>query len=319
MIETPIVTVAVPFYNEEKYLRQTLQSLINQTVKNAVFVLSDNNSTDDSYKIAVEFAEKDNRIKIIKHNVNIGAVGNFVYTRDIAETKYFMWLGAHDCVKEDFVEQAVKFMEQNNKVILYYPKAKYFEQIETLLESADSEIESKAVLPVERMMKVVTMLANCTAIHGVFKTEILKKIPFEKIGADNLVLFLIASYGIIEASYETMYYRRVVRKETQEEFVARMKKYGMGKADTMFQYRVEVYLVHFKHLFNNENLSFKEKMELFFRLRDLCLYRYPDDFTRIALLKYFLFRNVDLAVASILPVAYILEAPKLLNRRLTKG
>ena len=230
-----------------------------------------------------------------------------------------MWLGAHDCVKEDFVEQAVKFMEQNNKVILYYPKAKYFEQIETLLESADSEIESKAVLPVERMMKVVTMLANCTAIHGVFKTEILKKIPFEKIGADNLVLFLIASYGIIEASYETMYYRRVVRKETQEEFVARMKKYGMGKADTMFQYRVEVYLVHFKHLFNNENLSFKEKMELFFRLRDLCLYRYPDDFTRIALLKYFLFRNVDLAVASILPVAYILEAPKLLNRRLTKG
>jgi len=319
MIESPIITVAVPFYNEEKYLKQTLQSLINQTVKNAVFILSDNNSNDGSFEIASEFARKDTRIKIIKHDHNIGAVGNFVYTRDIAETKFFMWLGAHDCVKDDFVEQAVNFLEQNNQVVLYYPKAQYFEQIENLLESADSEIESKEVLPVERMMKVVTTLANCTAIHGVFRTEMLKKIPFEKIGADNLVLFLVASYGMIEASSETKYYRRVVRKETQEEFVARMKKYGMGKADTMLQYRVEVYLVHFKHLFNNVNLNFSEKMDLFFRLRDLCHYRYPQDFTRGALLKYFLFKNVDLAVALMLPVAYIYEFKKLVGRKLSKA
>lgn len=319
MIESPIVTIAVPFYNEEKYLRQTLQSLVDQTIKNAVFILSDNNSNDGSFEIASEFARKDSRIKLIKHDVNIGAVGNFVYTRDIAETKYFMWLGAHDCVKDNFVELAVQFLEQNNQVVLYYPKAKYFEQIETLLESADSEIESKDVLPVERMMKVVTQLANCTAIHGVFRTDVIKKIPFEKIGADNLVLFLMASYGLIEASPDTKYFRRVVRKETQEEFVARMKKYGMGKADTMIQYRVEVYQVHFKHLFNNINLNFQEKMELFYRLRDLCLYRYPKDFTRLALLKYFLFKNVDLKVAFILPLAYLFEFQQLSKRKLRQS
>lgn len=313
-----IVTIGIPAYNEGRYLSETIQTALNQTYKHIRVLVSDNGSTDDTYQIASKFSEKDNRVSVYRQEKNIGVIENFIFVRDKCETKYFMWLGSHDLMDNKFVEKGVNYLEKNSEAVLYYPKARYFEHIETLLENSDSEIESQDALPVNRMMKVVKMLASCTAIHGVFKADVIKKIPFEKVGADNLVLFLLAAYGFIATSNETDYFRRVVRKETQEEFVARMKKYGMGKADTMLQYRVEVYQVHFKYIFNNEMLSFSEKMELFFRLRDLCVYRYPQEFTRIALLKYFLTKSVDLPVALMLPVAYLFELPQLLKRKFGK-
>lgn len=313
-----IISVAIPFYNEEKFLDDSIQSLINQSYKRINIILSDNCSTDGSYEIAKKYADKHDNIVLIKHVTNIGAVGNFEYTREIAKTKYFMWLGAHDIICENFVEEAINFLEANPSFVLYYPKARYFEKMGVLLDEANSNIESISDDKLERMMNLVTKLAMCTAIHGVFRTDIIQEIPFDERGADNLILFLIVAYGKISASSDTQYYRRVVRKENNEEFVKRMKQYGMGKADTMLQYRVEVYQVHFKYIFNNEILNFSEKMELFFRLRDLCLFRYPQDFTRMALLKYFLTKNVDLPVALMLPVAYIFELLQLLRRKLGK-
>lgn len=316
-MSSKIVTIGIPVYNEGVFLSETIQSAINQTYKHLRIVVSDNCSTDNSFEIASKFASLDGRITVYKHKANIGVIENFKFLRDNCDTDYFLWLGAHDLLHKDFVNEAIKNLENNGQVVLHYPKAKYFEQVGTLLENANSEIELNNKLSVDRMMKVVTNLANCTALHGVFRTKIIKEIIFDKIGADNLLLFLVSSYGVIEASSDTMYFRRIVRKETQEEFVARMKKYGMGQADDIQQYRVEVYLVHFKHIFNNINLNFQEKMELFFRLRDLCLFRYPQDFTRLALLKYFLFKNVDLKVASMLPVAYLAEIQRLGKRKIS--
>ena len=230
-----------------------------------------------------------------------------------------MWLGAHDCITDNFIAEAINYLEKNSSVVLYYPKARYFEQWGTLLENADSEIELNSNSAVDRMMKVVTNLSKCTAIHGVFRTEPIQKIPFNKVGADHLVLFLIASYGIIESSPSTHYFRREVRKETQEEFIVRMKNYDMGNANSHQAYLIGVFLMHFKYLFDNENLTFSEKQQLFMKLRDLCVYRFPNHFTRAALLKYFLFTNIDLKVAIMLPLAYLFEFQHLLKRKLVRS
>ena len=60
------VTIIVPFYNVEKYLRKCLDSLINQTYKNLEIIVVDDGSTDNSVKICDEFANRDNRITVIR-------------------------------------------------------------------------------------------------------------------------------------------------------------------------------------------------------------------------------------------------------------
>ncbi|MCR8685715.1 glycosyltransferase family 2 protein, partial [Campylobacter ureolyticus] len=61
----------VPVYNVEKYLKKCIQSIINQTYKNLEIILVDDGSSDNSGKICDEFAQKDNRIKVI-HKTNGG-------------------------------------------------------------------------------------------------------------------------------------------------------------------------------------------------------------------------------------------------------
>ena len=59
------VSIVVPVYNVEKYLRQCIDSIKNQTLKDIEIICVDDGSTDNSGKILDEYAEMDNRIKVI--------------------------------------------------------------------------------------------------------------------------------------------------------------------------------------------------------------------------------------------------------------
>ena len=65
------ISVIMPIYNIEKYLKRALKCLINQTYSNLEIILIDDGSTDKSGKICDEYAKKDNRIKVI-HQKNAG-------------------------------------------------------------------------------------------------------------------------------------------------------------------------------------------------------------------------------------------------------
>ena len=75
--ENPKVSVILPVYNVGKYLRESLESLINQTLKDIEIICVNDGSTDDSYEILEEYKAKDSRIKVIhKENKGTGAARN---------------------------------------------------------------------------------------------------------------------------------------------------------------------------------------------------------------------------------------------------
>ena len=61
----PYVSVVVPIYNVEKYLKRALETIINQTLKNIEIILIDDGATDSSPQICDEYGKIDSRIKII--------------------------------------------------------------------------------------------------------------------------------------------------------------------------------------------------------------------------------------------------------------
>ncbi len=72
MLNNPKISVIVPVYNVEKYLRQCLDSLLGQTLRDIEIVLVDDCGSDNSMAIAQKFAEKDSRIKIVSREKNGG-------------------------------------------------------------------------------------------------------------------------------------------------------------------------------------------------------------------------------------------------------
>ena len=71
MNNQPLLSVIIPVYKVEKYLRRCLDSIVNQTYKNLEIILVDDGSPDNSGKICDEYAQNDKRIKVI-HQKNKG-------------------------------------------------------------------------------------------------------------------------------------------------------------------------------------------------------------------------------------------------------
>lgn len=113
MMETIKISIIVPVYNVEKYLKRCIESIINQTYKNLEIILVDDGSTDNCPAICDEYARKDKRIKVI-HKENGGASSSRNTGMDAATGKYITFVDSDDFIKEEFVEYLYNLSIENN-------------------------------------------------------------------------------------------------------------------------------------------------------------------------------------------------------------
>lgn len=113
-----LVSIGMPTYNRAHLLRRSLDSLLAQTYKNFELIISDDGSVDDTEKICTQYAERDKRIRYIRHPKNIGHVVNFEYVMRQANGDYFMWAADDDYWDKTFVEKLLDALKQNPKASL---------------------------------------------------------------------------------------------------------------------------------------------------------------------------------------------------------
>ena len=111
------VSIIVPVYNVEKFISQTVESVINQTYKNWELLIINDNSGDKSYEIVKRYSEKDDRIKVINAEKNIGVVRGRNKLIDMAEGQYIAFLDADDYWTENKLERQISFMKEKNAAI----------------------------------------------------------------------------------------------------------------------------------------------------------------------------------------------------------
>ena len=82
------VDVLLATYNGEKYLKEQIDSILNQTYQNINLIISDDNSNDSTRKILEEYKKIDNRIKIYLQDKNLGYIKNFEFLLTKVESNY---------------------------------------------------------------------------------------------------------------------------------------------------------------------------------------------------------------------------------------
>jgi glycosyltransferase involved in cell wall biosynthesis len=114
----PSVDVAIPCYQYGRYLEDCVTSILRQEIRDLRILVIDNASTDNTREVAERMSARDSRVQIVSHATNLGHHASFNEGMDWARAKYFMLLGADDCLSPGALARAISTMEKDPSVNL---------------------------------------------------------------------------------------------------------------------------------------------------------------------------------------------------------
>jgi glycosyltransferase involved in cell wall biosynthesis len=114
----PRLSVGLPVYNGEKYVAESIDSLLGQSYKDFELIISDNASTDATADICRRYAEQDSRVRYIRQPHNLGLSPNHNFVVDQARGEFFKWAAADDLYGRDLLQSCVDALDQHPDVVL---------------------------------------------------------------------------------------------------------------------------------------------------------------------------------------------------------
>ncbi len=108
--DQPLISVIVPVYNHEKFIGETIESVISQTYQNWELLVVDDCSSDKSWEIIQGYAQKDSRIKVFRNETNKGLIPNWKFLIDTSKGEYLAFLEGDDVFcNENLAEKMLIF------------------------------------------------------------------------------------------------------------------------------------------------------------------------------------------------------------------
>lgn len=176
------LSVVVPVFNTEKYLRECIDSILNQTFTDMEIILVDNKSTDDSGKICDEYGRKDRRIRVI-HREEHGWVGDGRNDGiEAASGEWITFVDADDWIEQDCYE--ILFKELGNRDVDIFCEGGRFEDYPTkknikVLGMGDFDYSKKKELDFVRQYVIVPVMKRRITLASpwdkLYKAEFLKR------------------------------------------------------------------------------------------------------------------------------------------------
>lgn len=165
------VSIAIPTYNCERYIAQSIESLLGQSYGDFELVISDNASTDGTEAICRQYAAADKRVRYVRRADNIGGPGNFRHVFSLCSGRYHKWSTADDYWHPEFLKEAVAVLDARPDVVLCYPKTRLIAADGTKIEDYDDNLELAQDSPRERMRDLYRRIGLCHAHLGLLRRD----------------------------------------------------------------------------------------------------------------------------------------------------
>lgn len=207
-MKKPVISVIVPIYNTEKYLRQCVDSILGQTYRELEVILVDDGSTDNSPEICEEYKRKDDRIRVI-HKENGGQAGARNCGIDAADGDYISFVDSDDWIAEEMYQTMVNALAGSDANIACCGTALVYMDGSTL----SPPVESRTFQPQEALQDLLTAdMLRCEVTNKIFHKALFENIRFPegRIYEDQAVVFQLLgeAKAIIHTGQQGYYYRR---------------------------------------------------------------------------------------------------------------
>lgn len=176
------VSVVIPVYNVEKYLRECVDSVLRQTYSSYEIILVDDGSIDSSGSICDEYAAKDSRISVV-HKANGGLSSARNAGLEKAEGKYVYFLDSDDYIIEDAIQALTEKAENDNSDIVFFDAVSFADDEDDFKVSQN--YRRKHSYKTDKGTEVFTKLQKNDEFHSAVPLLFIKKELLEK----NNILF----------------------------------------------------------------------------------------------------------------------------------
>jgi glycosyltransferase involved in cell wall biosynthesis len=106
-MNSPVVSVCIPAYNGEKYLRETLDSVLAQTYDDFELLVVDDHSSDNTHDLLLEYGAHEKRIRIVRNEKNLGLVRNWNRCVELAYGKWIKFVFQDDILAPSCIEEFI--------------------------------------------------------------------------------------------------------------------------------------------------------------------------------------------------------------------
>lgn len=130
--EMPEVSIITPCYNSERFLRETIVSVLNQTFKDWEWIITDDCSKDNSVKMIKEYQDPRIILITLEKNVGAGKARNLALER--AKGRYITFIDSDDVWDTNFLEEMVSFMKKEKVELAYSSYARCDESLKPQIE-----------------------------------------------------------------------------------------------------------------------------------------------------------------------------------------
>lgn len=197
------VSVGLPVYNGSAYLEEALRSLVQQTHRDLEIIISDNGSHDDTPAICRGFAERDERIRYIRHEVNRGTGFNHSFVAREATAPYFRWFAYDDLLDERCIEVCAEALDANPTMVLAWPATRVIDDEGTVVSDYRTDLPFDNTSPVTRLRSLLgrstdqTLLHMCYPMYGLMRRDVLLRtgLMTSTPSADTIMLVEMALRG----------------------------------------------------------------------------------------------------------------------------
>lgn len=178
----PVISIVIPVYNREDYLKFAIESVLRQTFNDFELIIWDDGSTDKSVEIASQYAKQDKRVKVIaaRHQgFSISLKAAF----SICSGKYVGWIDSDDIIAPTTLVETVKILEDNPEIGLVYT--------DYLLIDKDNKILGKGTrcqIPYSKDRLLVDFMT--------FHFRLMRKEVFEQAGGINEISGPVPDYDL---------------------------------------------------------------------------------------------------------------------------
>jgi glycosyltransferase involved in cell wall biosynthesis len=212
-MNTPRISIGLPVYNGEKYLRQTIELLLAEQSVDLELIISDNCSTDKTQEICQEYVIKDKRVKYFRNKINMGPIWNFNNIFQLTSGEYFMWACHDDIFPASYLRVCVDTLDANPQCVLVgaYTQS-VFEGTEEV-SFVDQGLTTSGS-PLKRFMMLKKVMYGGSFVNGIFygvyRSEVMKKLLplYDLINPDQLHLLRVVLEGDIITIPEPLLIKR---------------------------------------------------------------------------------------------------------------
>jgi glycosyltransferase involved in cell wall biosynthesis len=207
--QTPLVSIGLPVFNGDKYLKEAIDSILAQTFRDFELIISDNASGDRTEEICRQYAAQDSRVRYYRNATNIGGANNHNRTFELSRGKYFRLAAHDDVLTPTLLEKCVAILDQEPSVVLCYSNIIQIDEHGNQTGILNKDLACSGT-PYQRFRQLANWNHDCEATYGLMRAEILRKTDLQPnyTDSDRTLLCELSLYGRFYKIAEPLFYKR---------------------------------------------------------------------------------------------------------------